>query len=35
LFSTDFERSDGIEEITLWRLVPDGVRGLIPVAVTN
>lgn len=27
-FSTDFERSDGIEEITLWRLVPDEVRGL-------
>ncbi|MDS0258766.1 pyridoxamine 5'-phosphate oxidase family protein [Haloarcula sp. S1CR25-12] len=27
-FSTDFERAEGIEEITVWRLAPDEVRGL-------
>jgi len=27
-FSTDFERAGGIEEITVWRLVPDEIRGL-------
>ena len=27
-FSTDFERSGSIEEITVWRLTPDEVRGL-------
>ena len=27
-FSTDFERASGIEEITVWRLDPDEVRGL-------
>jgi len=27
-FSTDFERAGGIEEITVWRLTPDEVRGL-------
>ena len=27
-FSTDFERAEGIEEITVWRLEIDEVRGL-------
>jgi nitroimidazol reductase NimA-like FMN-containing flavoprotein (pyridoxamine 5'-phosphate oxidase superfamily) len=27
-FSTDFERAAGIEEITVWRLAADEVRGL-------
>ena len=27
-FSTDFQRADGIEAVTLWRLAIDEVRGL-------
>ncbi|WP_277541282.1 pyridoxamine 5'-phosphate oxidase family protein [Haloarcula laminariae] len=27
-FSTDFQRADGIDEITVWRLAVDEVRGL-------
>ena len=27
-FSTDFERAEGIEEITVWRLDVDEIRGL-------
>jgi len=27
-FSTDFERADGIEAVTVWRLHPEELRGL-------